>query len=200
MIPDQREASCLFGLKRGVAIGHGRGMRSYVTTATFASLTLLLASCVGAPDQPTSPVPSQRPAPAPAPAPPPAAPVEWQYRPTTPGNWTYRAESTGSVASFGSPGTAALVTMRCDVAARQVSVARAGAGKGIMTVRTSYGATNWPGVTTPAAIVATRAATDATLDQIAYSRGRFALEAQGLDMLILPAWAEVSRVIEDCRR
>lgn len=171
-----------------------------MTTAPFASLMLLLTACVGAPDQPAPPVPTQRPVPAPAPASPPAAaPAEWQDRATTPGNWTYRAEGAGSVASFGAPGRA-LMTMRCDVAARQLSFARAGTGKGLMTVRTSYGATNWPTVATPTAIVAMRAATDATLDQIAYSRGRFAIEVQGVDMLILPAWAEVSRVIEDCRR
>lgn len=48
-------------------------------------------------------------------------------------------------------------------------------------------------------LVAVRAANDVVLDQIAYSRGRFALEAAGLPMLILPPWAEVARVIEDCR-
>jgi len=37
------------------------------------------------------------------------------------------------------------------------------------------------------------------LDQIAYSRGRFAIEIAGLEPLIVPAWPEVGRVIEDCR-
>jgi hypothetical protein len=44
-----------------------------------------------------------------------------------------------------------------------------------------------------------RAANDAVLDQIAYSRGRFAVEVQGLAPLIVPAWGEVGRVVEDCR-
>lgn len=203
-IPGLRHGSPLFGLKVGGRVGHERGMRSYMTTATLASLTLLLAACVGAPDRPSSPAQPQRPTPTPAP-PPAAAPVEWQYRATTPGNWTYRAENAGSTATFAGPGAAVpsaavLVTMRCDIAARQISVARAGGGKPLMTVRTSYGATNWPAVATATVVVATRTATDATLDQIAYSRGRFAIEVQGGDMLILPAWAEVSRVIEDCRR
>ena len=208
-IPGLRHGSPLFGLKVGGRVGHERGMRSYMTTATLASLTLLLAACVGAPDRPSSPAQPQRPTPTPAP-PPAAAPVEWQYRATTPGNWTYRAENAGSTATFAGqgaavpgaavPSAAVLVTMRCDIAARQISVARAGGGKPVMTVRTSYGATNWPAVATATVVVATRTATDATLDQIAYSRGRFAIEVQGGDMLILPAWAEVSRVIEDCRR
>ncbi|WP_324743459.1 hypothetical protein U8326_08035 [Tsuneonella sp. CC-YZS046] len=42
-------------------------------------------------------------------------------------------------------------------------------------------------------------ARDSLLDAIALSRGRFAVEAAGLPTLYLPSWAEVSRVIEDCR-
>jgi len=40
---------------------------------------------------------------------------------------------------------------------------------------------------------------DSLLDAIALSRGRFAVEAAALPTLYLPSWAEVSRVIEDCR-
>jgi hypothetical protein len=40
---------------------------------------------------------------------------------------------------------------------------------------------------------------DPLLDAIALSKGRFAIETDGLPNLILPTWAEVSRVIEDCR-
>lgn len=40
---------------------------------------------------------------------------------------------------------------------------------------------------------------DSLLDAIALSRGRFAVEMAGLPTLYLPSWAEVSRVIEDCR-
>jgi hypothetical protein len=69
-----------------------------------------------------------------------------------------------------------------------------------MTVRTSYGAVGWSATATPSGTLAARAASDAALDQIAYSRGRFAVEVRGLETLIMPAWAEVGRVIEDCRR
>jgi len=34
---------------------------------------------------------------------------------------------------------------------------------------------------------------------MAYSRGKFAIEVMGLEPLIVLAWPEVSRVIEDCR-
>jgi hypothetical protein len=39
---------------------------------------------------------------------------------------------------------------------------------------------------------------DPLLDQMAYSRGRFMLAAGGQE-LIVPAWPEVARVVEDCR-
>lgn len=38
-----------------------------------------------------------------------------------------------------------------------------------------------------------------TLDEMAFSRGRFAVDVNGLPTLVFPAWAEVGRVIEDCR-
>ena len=40
---------------------------------------------------------------------------------------------------------------------------------------------------------------DPLLDQIAFSRGRFLVQAEGGPSLILPAWPEPARVIEDCR-
>ncbi len=42
-------------------------------------------------------------------------------------------------------------------------------------------------------------ARDSLLDAMAISRGRFAVEVSGMQTLYLPAWPEVSRVIEDCR-
>ena len=40
---------------------------------------------------------------------------------------------------------------------------------------------------------------DSLLDAMAITKGRFAVEVEGEQTLYLPAWAEVSRVIEDCR-
>jgi hypothetical protein len=40
---------------------------------------------------------------------------------------------------------------------------------------------------------------DPLLEQIAFSRGRFLVESEGAHSLILPAWPEPARVIEDCR-
>ncbi|MEA3388242.1 MAG: hypothetical protein U9R64_03040 [Pseudomonadota bacterium] len=180
----------------------------------LSPVPLLLSACVGPPAERAALAPAPvratpqtaRPAP-PPPAPQASAPtpLEWQYRPVAPGSWTYRAEGNGSVATFGSG--AQTVTLRCDRASRRVSLGRAVSpqmpgGTAAVTLRTSYGAVVWPATFTSGAsprMVATRAASDTALDQLAYSRGKFALESAGQPVLILPAWAEIGRVIEDCR-
>lgn len=188
-------------------------MRVLPCFTAFLPSLVLLASCVGPGSGPARPVPAPRPAPTPGPARPVPAPVppaqpapvatEWQYRPATPGNWSYRVEAAGAVAVFGPSAADVRLTLRCDRASRRVSLARAGAaGASAIIVRTSYGATSWPATASSGAvpqIVAFRAASDTVLDQIAYSRGEFAVEVAGQEALIVPAWAEVSRVIEDCR-
>ncbi|NML11017.1 hypothetical protein HHL08_12820 [Sphingobium sp. AR-3-1] len=192
-------------------------MRILPSFTALAPFLILLGSCVG----PAAQRPVAQPAPAPArPAPAAPAPVpqaqpspvakEWQYRPVAPGSWRYRAEAAGSSAAFGSGVADAQLTLRCDRASRRVSLARAGGmagagagtGQGALIVRTSYGAASWPATVSAGAagqLVAFRAASDTGLDQLAYSRGKIAVEAAGQPMLIVPAWAEISRVIEDCR-
>ena len=177
-----------------------------IPASTALAFLLLLPACVSAPDAPRPQQTAPRPTPAPSAstALPPPAPVEWQYRPATPGTWSYRTEGAGSAATFSSPASGTLLSVRCDPAAGRISFLRAGAGagagQGSLTIRTSFGAVSWPATSSSSGTLALRAASDTVLDQIAYSRGRFAVEAQGLDTLILPAWAELGRVIEDCRR
>ena len=173
-----------------------------IPASTALAFLLLLPACVSAPDAPRPQQTAPRPTPGPSAstALPPPAPVEWQYRPATPGTWSYRTEGAGSAATFSSPASGTLLSVRCDPAAGRVSFLRAGAGQGSLTIRTSFGAVSWPATSSSSGIFAVRAASDTVLDQIAYSRGRFAVEAQGLETLILPAWAELGRVIEDCRR
>ncbi|BAI95416.1 hypothetical protein Sj15T_32170 [Sphingobium sp. TA15] len=178
-------------------------MRFTLPSAMPTAAFVLLASCVGAPQQRApAPAPAPRPTPAARPAPPPPPPADWQDRATTAGDWRYQVDGAGSAALFGADGQSSLLIIRCDRPTRRITLLRPGAVQAAMTVRTSYGAVNWPAGAAPgtiAATEATRAASDATLDQIAYSRGRFAVEVQGLEMLVLPSWAEVGRVVEDCR-
>ena len=48
-------------------------------------------------------------------------------------------------------------------------------------------------------VVARFALDDRLLDAMAFTRGRFTVEQPGATPLVLPPWAEVGRVIEDCR-
>jgi len=172
--------------------------------APASLLTLALAACVPSPKPETAPPPP--PVSTPAPLPPAPEPTGgWQDRPLSAGDWSYRPEQGGSVALFGPPASEAALTIRCDIAGHRILVSRAGGPVGTgsgMTVRTTFGTVQWPasndGATIPH-VVAARSAGDAALDQIAFSRGRFAIEVAGLPMLVAPAWPEVTRVIEDCR-
>ena len=40
---------------------------------------------------------------------------------------------------------------------------------------------------------------DAILDAMAFSRGRILVDAEGQQPVILPTWAEITRIVEDCR-
>ena len=41
--------------------------------------------------------------------------------------------------------------------------------------------------------------TDPFLDAMAFSKGRFAVQVAGEPVLYIPAWPEITRVIEECR-
>ena len=43
------------------------------------------------------------------------------------------------------------------------------------------------------------AASDPLLDAIAFSRGRFAVDVPGTAPVYVPAYPEITRVVEDCR-
>lgn len=133
-----------------------------------------------------------------------APPLDWTDRPATAGDWSYGAEARGSVARFTGPGTG--FAMRCDRAARRVTLERGGVldpGRTAqLTMRSSTTARSLPlanTATTPPTVGATLPATDPLLDSIAYTRGRFLVQTEGAPDLVLPAYAEVARVIEDCR-
>jgi len=157
------------------------------------ALPLAVAACTTAPQ-----APQRIAAPAPVPViapPPPQAPADWRDRPYTPGAWHY-ADRT---ASYRTEGAQPLLVMRCDVATRTIILSIAGNVPSI-TLRTSYAERTLPAVPGPDGNSRISfAASDPALDQIAFSRGRFSLSGPGLAEIDIPAWAEPSRVIEDCR-
>ena len=168
---------------------------------------LILASC--------GPKPTPQPLPPPLPQPPTPVVVtplsaDWREWPVAAGDWSYRTIDGGSLASFGAPGQPAQLMLRCDVATHRISVSRTSTAPaeqivGQMMIRTTAGDAQWPvlpggapGAATRLA-VATRAAVDGVFDRMIFSRGRFAVEAPGAQPIVVPTWAEVARVIEDCR-
>jgi len=162
---------------------------------------LALPGCVPPAPQPT-PAPAPAPAPpgAPPPPPPPSPPTfsNWMDAPQTPGDWRYAPLGSGGRASFTDPAGTVLFEMVCS-GSRQVTLARAGAAASAMVVRSESTERSLPATTANGAAVASLSAQDPLLDAMAFSKGRFAIEAGGAAPLFLPAWPEVTRVIEDCR-
>jgi len=164
-------------------------------------LAALVAVSACVPRREPTPPPPAPPVAVPAPRPAPLA-SDWQDWPVTPGSWTYRQDARGSLALFGPANADALVTLRCDRAARRLYLSRSGTAATPLTVRTSSATralTMQPTGGTPPYVATALAATDPLLDAIAFSRGRVTLEQAGLAPLVVPPYAEVARTIEDCR-
>lgn len=130
--------------------------------------------------------------------------MDWSEAPLAPGTWIYRTDANGSIALFGEPGRNARISLRCDFALQRVYLGVAGAAEQIVEARalTSDGdapLTLIPAGGMPPYLMAQLQPRDPILDRIAFSRGRFALSVPGQAPTIIPAWAEIGRVIEDCR-
>ncbi|HEY6916520.1 MAG TPA: hypothetical protein VI381_02665 [Allosphingosinicella sp.] len=175
---------------------------------TFRTLPIIaltaLAACVPQREKAPAPPPPAPAPPPPAPAPPPPSVTNWADIPLTPGNWYYNDEGQVSSALFGPPASEAAFIVRCDKAQGRITLLREGATSGqTMTIRTSFTARNLP-VSVQAEplsyIWVALDAGDPLLDSIAFSRGRFTVEVPGTPMLVIPAWPEPARVVEDCRK
>ncbi|MCL4674443.1 MAG: hypothetical protein KJZ64_16255 [Sphingomonadaceae bacterium] len=165
------------------------------------ALVAALAACASptpAPAPPPVATPSPRPNPAPVLAPPPAR--AWDREPATPGTWRHRVAGRDSIAEFvGSDGR-----MRFQLACtadRDVELAVIGsvADARSMTVRTRTLERAVTASAMESSIISRLSGRDPLLAAMAYSRGRFAVETAGLPALYLPAWPEVTRVIDDCQ-
>ncbi|WP_158241516.1 hypothetical protein [Novosphingobium sp. TH158] len=173
----------------------------------LALITLFLAGCASQQRPAPAPVPQATPAPvraAPVPtvprtvAPPPTA--DWRDAPQTPGAWSWQKRDGRSVASFGSPASA-LLTLGCNPAARQVAIGYTPGGPlpSLLTITTTFSRRALDMASENARAVAILSASDGLLDDMAFSRGRFMVEAPGNRPLYVPSAPEISRVVEDCR-
>jgi hypothetical protein len=137
---------------------------------------------------------------------PPQPEVNWIDRAATPGDWSYRQDTAGSAALFSAGSAGTRFAIRCDRSERRIRFERAGlldpGASARLTVMTTAGSASYAlgnAGGTPPMVAATVAATDPFLDRLVYTRGRFLVQVTGTDDLVLPGWAEVARVVEDCR-
>ncbi len=180
-----------------------------VALGAAMGLGVLLAGCVSQRASPPQPMVAPPVAPIRAAPPPPTQrePVDWRDRPLTPGNWAYRPVASRSVAEFIDATGGRLVTMACATGQITVSIARRAdtlplvpSGPLPVALVTTAGSHRFMATAmSDSSLAFSLRGRDPTLDDLAFSRGRFAIEASGQPTLILPAWEEVGRVIEDCR-
>jgi hypothetical protein len=131
--------------------------------------------------------------------------AHWIDAPQTVGDWHWQKLQGASTAIFSDSAAQPLMAFRCDSVARAVEVVRYGrVPGGQVQIRTETQDRLLPAPaastgTGGALAIARLPANDPLLDAMAFSRGRFAVEAAGLPTLYLPSWPEISRVVEDCR-
>ena len=130
------------------------------------------------------------------------ATVDWRTGPLAAGSWDYRGLADGSEAVFTDARVTPRVVVKCSRATRVVTLALASAVPGTaITLATTETQRILPASfnAQTSQITAQIAGNDAILDAVAFSRGRFALSIVGGATLVVPAWPEVARSIEDCR-
>ena len=118
------------------------------------------------------------------------------------GSWNYAPVTGGSQASFSDASGNSQLWLQCTRATRRVSIAkRASSAAPFINVWTSSMSRSVPSAFNPATgrLTIELAAYDPLLDAIAGSRGRVGFTVPAQPPLVVPPWAEATRVIEDCR-
>lgn len=131
----------------------------------------------------------------------------WMDAALTPGAWRYQdfGAGMGKRALFSDPADTFYFSLDCVTQPNGPEILFTRTGRPAkpnlaMTIRTETAQRTLAAQQgTPALIAVAVAANDPLLDAMALSKGHFAVETEGEPTLYLPSWAEVSRVIEDCR-
>jgi len=125
-----------------------------------------------------------------------------EYEKPIAGNWSYATTADGSEATFENLTRQPQLTIRCTRSTRRVAILKnASAASPTMWIWTSSQKKSLPATydSSSGRVSAELGAYDPLLDAIAASRGRIGFSTSGLAALVVPPWAEVARVIEDCR-
>ena len=129
-------------------------------------------------------------------------PSDWRRAPLAGGSWAYRELPTGSEAVFTDARVTRRVLVKCSRATRRVTISvvsptaassiRVSTTEAERVLPATFDAQGFQ-------ITADLGAQDPILDAIAFSRGRVAFTIAGGSALVVPAWPEIARSIEDCR-
>ena len=125
-----------------------------------------------------------------------------EYAATIAGDWTYSPATNGSEATFANASQEPQLTIRCTRSNRRIAILKAApSASPTLWVWTSSQSKSLPATFDAASgrVSVELGAYDPFLDAIAASRGRIGFSTSGLDALVIPPWADVGRVIEDCR-
>ena len=183
-------------------------LRTTTPARTVLALSLLAVTCCQTP-QPAppaappvatnvrtqAPVPPEVRASVPLPIP---AQTAWEDRPQTPGDWKYMRDQDGASRAMFVRSGQVMFGMSCKPS-RRIRLVVPDATATQMVVRSETTDRMLTGQREDGALQVELPANDPLLDAMAITRGRFAVEVEGKSALYLPAWAEVTRVIEDCR-
>jgi hypothetical protein len=118
------------------------------------------------------------------------------------GSWSYAPSADGSEAVFANATGSPQLWVHCTRSTRRVTISKAEtAAAPAMNIWTSSLSRIVPSSFNPATgrLTSDLANYDPLLDAIVSSRGRVGFSAGTQPPLVVPPWAEVARVIEDCR-
>ena len=168
-----------------------------------AALTLLaLGACVPRSAPPASmPAPLPRPAPLPPPPEEEPPPYDWMQVGLSAGDWHFGVEAGRPRATFSAPERLRLILV-CERSGSLSIGFRGMQGQPppVLLIETTFGERRLATTSSRTGeMSATVSAGDQLLDQMAFSRGRILIAADGGPALVVPAWPEIGRVIEDCR-
>ncbi|XUU59814.1 hypothetical protein ACRAQ6_09560 [Erythrobacter sp. HA6-11] len=183
------------------------------TTSSTTAQTARSAPAATTPAAQPAAEAASRPAPTPSPTvapvtmPPPIMeqlPENWMDQPRAPGDWTYERESSETFALYGEGRDNMRAIIRCDLRTRQVGIGMFGVqtSSARMQIHTETLSRTLEATQRESAMPLVAAEVDANnrlLDAMAITKGNFAMQVDGARILYLPGWAEVTRVIEDCR-
>jgi hypothetical protein len=119
-----------------------------------------------------------------------------------PGNWSFAFGAGGSDATFTDSAGNQQLWMHCTRVTRRLSIAKRATGAApFLQVWTDSMQRSVPASYNPATgrLTIDVAAQDPLLDAIASSRGRMGFTIPNQPALVVPAWPEAARAIEDCR-